>query len=53
MVDCAYNNISCSECKSSGSDIYIDMKRGELACKKCGFVLNDYSVCWKNEIYEA
>lgn len=43
------NKIICEVC--GGSDIFIDMKDGELICKNCGIVLTNH-VYWKNEIYD-
>jgi transcription initiation factor TFIIIB Brf1 subunit/transcription initiation factor TFIIB len=44
------SKIVCTECKSSGSSIFIDNKNGEVVCKNCGTVLD--LIVWKNEIYD-
>ncbi len=41
--------ITCENCGSTS--IYIDMKLGEIVCKKCAVIFNSY-VVWKNEIYD-
>ena len=51
MVDNIDCKIFCASCNASGSSIYIDANLGELVCKECGVVLDDY-VWWNDEIYE-
>ncbi len=51
MVENMDYNIICAECRSSGSDIFIDVCIGELVCTQCGLVLPEF-YWWNDEIYE-
>jgi transcription initiation factor TFIIIB Brf1 subunit/transcription initiation factor TFIIB len=51
MVDNVDFSIQCNMCwDSSGSSIYIDTHIGELVCKKCGLVLENF-IWLDDEIY--